>query len=322
MSDSTALEKVASAEVDRATFIGGSDIAAILRISPWVTPVQLYYRKTEPAEVDPSGRKVKKRGHLWESVVAEMLTQELVDKGHQVEVVATNRRFRDDVEPFACEIDYEIKLDGSDDITNVELKTVHPNAASHWGESETDDCPVWYTTQAMWGLGITGRKQCIVAPLFGADELRVYMVERDENLIAWMRAEAHKFWHDHVVPRVPPAPMTSADLAKLYPRENAGAIVYADESLTAAVLELREISAGIDALNARWDSLEYKVKLALGPAEILSLGDQPAVTWTERPSVILDQQRLKAEHPKLVKEFTKRSSSRVFLLKKFKWGSK
>ena len=62
---------------DRTKFIGGSDIAAILGISPWRTAVQLWKDKITPRVADDGRPKRKQlsRGHRWESVVAEMLVE-------------------------------------------------------------------------------------------------------------------------------------------------------------------------------------------------------------------------------------------------------
>jgi hypothetical protein len=135
-----------------------------------------------------------------------------------------NKRYTDpDVPVFACEIDFELRLDGSSDITNAELKTVHPFMAKEWGESGTDTAPIHYLAQGMWGLGITKRKHCIVGALFGADSLRVYPVDRDDETIAAMRFKAAKFWSDHVLTRIPPPPAVLADMDVLFPKESEAA---------------------------------------------------------------------------------------------------
>lgn len=115
-------------------------------ISPWRTPLALWEQKTAPAlPHDAPTTGPKRRGQRWEAVVAEMLVEHLQSKGHTVEIVASNRRYVDPALDFlAAEIDYEVRLDGEDEITNVELKTVHPFKAQEWGEAGTDEAPVWY----------------------------------------------------------------------------------------------------------------------------------------------------------------------------------
>lgn len=52
-----ALQTIAPAEHDRRRYIGGSDVAAVLGISPWRTPLQLWEAKTrEDDHTEPVGR--------------------------------------------------------------------------------------------------------------------------------------------------------------------------------------------------------------------------------------------------------------------------
>lgn len=310
--------------VDRTKFIGGSDMPALLGLAPsgWErnTPVALWKDKTTPrVEGERPTTGVKLRGKRWEGAVAEMLVDELQRLGHKVEIVRSNTRYTDPTVPyFACEIDFEVRLDDEPDITNVELKTVTPFLASKWEESGTN-APVYYEAQAMWGLGITGRDKCLIAALFGADELRVYPLMRDNETILGLRARAADFWTNHVLTGIAPPPMKLSDLNLIYPNESDGPALLADEELTAKVLRLRAIEKEIKAREAEADLLEFEVKRAMKDASELIVNGASAITWKQRANSYLDQAALKEAHPKLVKEFTRKGSSRVFTLKQFGW---
>lgn len=311
-------------QVDRTKFIGGSDISAVLNLSPWRSAVQLWEDKIKPRVEGGGGKKVKSRGKRWESVVAEMLVEELVRQGHTVEIVATNARYIDkDFPMFACEIDFEIRLDGEREITNVELKTVHPFKSSEWGASESDTVPVWYLAQALWGLGITGRYRCIVAPLFGADEIRTFTVEREEDTITGLRNQAAKFWGEHVLPKVSPPPKRPIDADVLFPLESEALVLPADDGLTAKLLRLRAIDKEIKAREAEAEMLEFEIKLAMGKAEEVTVDTagelKSAATWRQRNVTYLDQAALKEDHPQLHKQYTIKQKKRVFQLKQFGW---
>lgn len=302
--------------VDRKSFIGGSDVAAVLGISPWRTPLQLWEAKTRAAIPDDNAKKkIFKRGHRWESVVAEMLVEHLESSGHQVEFVAANRRYVDpDMDFLAAEIDYEIRLDGEQEITNVELKTVSPFKAKEWGEEDTDESPVWYTAQAMHGLGITGRTRCLVAPLFGADEIRTYPIVRDDETIEAMRARCDAFWQ-LVQTGVRPDPTTLADLDRLYQGDPQAPALYADNDLHRQILRLRAIKAEINAREAEGEAIEFDIKQAMGNAVELCTDDKVAITWKPRKQSWLDQARLKADHPDIHRKYQVSSVSRPFLVK-------
>lgn len=303
---------------DRRRFIGGSDVAAVLGISPWRTPLQLWEAKTAPALPHDAAKGVKRRGHRWESVVAEMLVEHLGEQGHEIEIVGTNARYTDPDRPYlAAEIDFEIRLDGEDEITNVELKTVHPFKSHEWGDAGTDEAPVWYTAQAMHGLGVTGRNRCLIAPLFGADEIRAYPVVRDDETIAAMRARCDAFWQ-LVQTGVRPDPTTLSDLDRLYRGDDTKPALIADDELTRYVLRLRAIKAEIKARELEAEQVEFDVKRAMRDAvELVIPGDDKkvAVAWKERATSWLDQGALKEAHPKLHREFTRKGSTRVFTVK-------
>ena len=313
-----------SEQIDRRKFIGGSDIAAILGVSPWRSPVELWQRKTrddnEPERVGSAKKALFKRGKRWESVVAEMLVERLEEDGHTVEIVATNQRYVDpNYDYFACEIDYELRLDHDKAITNCELKTVHSFAAKEWGEAgKIDDAvPIWYAAQAMFGLGITSRKRCIVAPLFGADAIRTYTIERDQETIDAMRVKAYSFWQDNVLTGVPPAPMVLRDMNILHPLGGDAPALIADDALAKSLLRMRAVDREIKAREGERDLLEFEIKKAMGDRTSVVIGEQAkeAATWKTRKNSHLDQSLLKEKHPELVKQYTKKGESRVFTLK-------
>lgn len=302
---------------DRSKFLGGSDIAAVLGISPWRTPLDLWQDKSKP-RAEGERKKVFSRGIRWESVVAEMLVERLEADGHSVEIIGTNNRYKDQEHPFmAAEIDFEIKLDGSDEITNVELKTVHPFKMKEWGESDTDHMPVHYTAQVMWGLGVTKRKSGILAALFGADELRAYPVERDEETVVALRQQGVNFWQNHVLTGIPPEPITIEDTDKLF-RDEANVALSADPDISEWLMRMRFIRAEIKARESEADALEFQIRKAMGAnTQIVLPNGKTACEWKSRSGSYLDETALKEAHPSIARQFTRKWNKRVFTIKPF-----
>lgn len=90
-------------EMNRMGFIGGSDVAAILGVSPFKTPHELWLQKTGRApreEVTPEQQKRFDRGHRLEPVVLQMLIDRLQDDGHEVELLQRNKYYEDAEHPF------------------------------------------------------------------------------------------------------------------------------------------------------------------------------------------------------------------------------
>jgi putative phage-type endonuclease len=310
-------------QIDRKVYIGGADIAGVLGISPWQSRVSVWQKKTgnePPRPPRPGKKRLFQRGKVWESVVGEMLVAELEAQEHKVQVLSANHRYVDtDVPFFAAEIDYEIKLDDIPDIVNVELKTVHPNASKEWGEDFTDEIPLHYAAQAQWGLGITRRHLCIVAPLFGADEIRLYPIQRDEETIAGMRQQARDFWELYVLRNVAPEPIDLADVDRLF-KLDTDTIASAEPDVIDKLLRYRAVEAEIAARSLERDVLEFQIKRYMESATVLYIPGQekPAATWKSRKNAHLDQAALKADYPKLHKQYMREGSTRVFEVKNFK----
>lgn len=208
---------------DRTRFVGGSDIGAILGVSPYRSIVDVWLDKIAPESRDDSGNQVaKRRGSRLEPYLLDMIREE-----YGVEVLHRNERYVDPKVPyFAAEIDAETADE------NVELKTVHPFLAKEWGTLDSDELPLHYLAQVQWGLGIRDRQRCRVFALIG-DDLRPYVVDRDQETIDALRERASDFWTRFVMPKERPPlayddPHTIETLKRLFPGTD-GTTLDADE---------------------------------------------------------------------------------------------
>ncbi len=315
----------------RSKFIGGSDVAAIMGLSKWATPLSLWEKKTGRIveEIDAAKEKIFARGKRWEQTAFEMLIDELEARGHKIELVAGNRRYQDAEYDFlACEIDREIRLDGQPEIVNVEIKTVHVFAASEWGnlgdEGElTDEIPIYYATQAMHGLGVTQRKKCIVGALFGADNIVPYIIERDDETIAAMREKCVDFWVFNVLGDKAPDPINMEDISRLFAKYN-GRPAEIDEDAAIAFGNLLSIRSRISTLNAEKETQEFLIADAIRRAWNLLPSTEPidnaeiryngAVigTWKKQSRESIDTKLLRAEYPEAANKTSRLSWFRVF----------
>ncbi len=299
---------------DRTTFIGGSDAAAILGVSRWKTPFQLYQEKIGAyiQETNPAREKIFSRGKRWEPVVIEMLVDELESRGHDVKVIERNARYIDPKYSFLqAEIDLELLIDGEE--VNGEMKTVHPFAAKDWGAEDTDEMPVYYTAQCMHGLMIKPRKRVIVAALIGADDLRVHQLVRDDYLIAMIRQKEVEFW-TRVLTRNPPEPTEAADVKWLYGKD-AGTVAEATDNIALVCQGLKDKKAVLKGLEKEIESLETVLKASIGEAATLLYRSKPIATWKNQQTIRLDGKALEAKEPEIYSAFLKTTESRVLRLK-------
>lgn len=312
-------------EIDRRTYVGGSDAAAILGLDPYgKTPLTVYLAKIGElgGTPDPEKEKFLRRRKRFEEPIVAMLREEFGG-----EIVAMNARYVDPEHGFlAAEIDFEW-ADPDGVIQNGEIKTVSPfafNEGAGWGEAGTDQIPIHYHCQVMHGLGVTGRQVCILAALAGLDTMVFYRIERDDEAIASMREAQVRFWRDHVEARVPPEPTTMADAMRLFSRRN-GRPVEIDDETAAAVAQLREVRGAIKAHEGDQADLELTVAKAICKAWGVADGEEPpednavlmhngrkVATWARGRGASLDQRRLAAEYPEIRNALMREHHYRAF----------
>lgn len=315
---------------DRTKFLGGSDAAAVMGLSPWSTPIELWQQKTgrsPKAEPDQASQKRYARGHKLEPFIRDMVIAKLQEMGLSVELLACNERYIDTEHPFlACEIDFELRISGSvtigfNEVTfdgehiNADAKSVSGFARKKWGQEDTEDVPIEYAAQFMHGLMVTGRKACLVAALRSFDDVDIYWTLRDDETIAGMRPKLVSFWLDHVVADVPPDPIKFDDIKALFPLDD-GTAIDATEEVAEKVKRLRKVKADIKALEDIEDALQFDIAEFISPHAVLKFAGKEIATWKGQSTSRLDQKRLKEEQPDIAAKFTTTSTVRVLRLNK------
>lgn len=303
-------------QLDRTTYLGGSDVAAILGVSPWTTPFMLFQKKTGAfvEELTPAKRRILERGSRWEPIVLEMLVDELEDRGHDVEVIATGQRYLDPEHSFlAAEIDAELIVDGEP--VNGEMKTAGYFASGAWGEYDSNEVPIYYLAQVMHGLMIQPRRRAIVAAVTGFDERpMIRWVDRDEETIAAIRAREIEFWQ-RIQSGDAPDPVTPEDVKWLYPKDS-GATLEADIELLEACGDLKALKANAKELDAQIELLATKVKARMGEAAaLLGPNGKPIATWKTQVSNRLNVESFSKEQPDMKNKYSTKTEYRVFLIK-------
>lgn len=288
-------------------YIGGGNVAGILGLSPYKSPLDEYLTVVAENEpVSPRQDRFFRRRKALEPFAAEVFEQVT-----GLQIVNRNQRYDDAHLPFMrAEIDFELS-DGS----NGETKTVHPLAASDWGDpSSGAEPPLYVTAQVMHGLGVTDRTHAWVHALVGLDDDRIYRVQRDDELIAAMREREADFWNHYVIPRVMPPPVTVEDLAKLY-RRDSGRTVDADAETVAKYFELMDCRQRQKLIESEREGLELAIKLFMRDAATLLVHGKPALTWKAQDTRRLDTTAFKDAHSDLYEAFITVSTSRVFRVK-------
>lgn len=319
---------------DRSKFVGGSDAAAILGVSPYKTPVELWLEKTGKAPnevIDAARQRMFDRGHKLEPFIRDMVVDKLRDLGMTVELIACNARYIDPDHPFmSCEIDFELRLTGEMEIggevvvfdgehVNADAKSVTGFARKKWGEENTEDVPIEYAAQFMHGLMVTPgqRRFCLVAALRSFDDVDIYWTRRDDETIAAMREKEVFFWNDCVLAGVAPDTFTFDDVKLLFPGDN-GLSIDATAEVAIKVKELAGVKAQIKDLEEAEEILKHEIANFINPFAILKFDGKEIASWKGQSTARFDVTAFKEAEPELAAKYTKTTTTRVLRLKKGK----
>lgn len=298
---------------DRRLYVGGSDVAAILGLSDWKSPVDVWMEKTgriDPAaQVSPEKAQILQRGKKLEPYVIDMGLHKLRERGHQVELLARNQRYAHPQHPWLqVEIDAEFLLDGEH--INVDAKTVTGFARNKWGDEDSEDVPMDYAAQFMTGLAVTNRRRCLVLALIGLDDVMPFWVQRDDETFGWILDDLVTFWTVNVQKDKAPDPVHLADVKALHPRDN-GRTVEATPDVAEKVERIRRLGIEVRMKTAERDELKREVAGYLEQYSRLTKGGRPVATFMAHEETDLDQAALRRAHPDLFALFERKRVVRV-----------
>jgi putative phage-type endonuclease len=290
---------------ERMSYIGGSDIAAILGQSRWKTPYRLWAEKTGKITMpDLSNCEAVEMGNRLEQFVADIFSDKT---GKQVR--RAPKMYRHAQYPFLV-ANVDRLIVGGDEL--LECKTCSAYKLEEW----ENKIPREYVLQVIWYLGITGRKRGWIACLIGGQKFDYKPIDFDSELFEIMLEKALKFW-DMVQKEVPPMilPEDDTTLAELYPSHTEDFVEMQD--MNERVAYLQEIKMHIDEMTKEKREIETELKTIIKD-KMGVLTDKYKVTWKAQTSRRLDTDLIKTECPEIAEKYMKESVSRVMRIAKRK----
>lgn len=300
------MTEAAVAMWDRRMFLGGSDAGAVLGISPFRTPLELYLEKTADEPVVQDESPAMRWGKRLEDVVAEAFAEQT---GRRVS--RSQEAVRHPEHPFLMG-----HLDRLVDNGAAILECKTSRLAKDFGEEGTDELPEHYLAQVHFYLELARLPVCHVAVLVAGQDLRTYEVRRDPEVGAELVEACVRFWRDHVEARRPPDPIHNREAARRW-RATLDKTVAMDDAAKLDLAQLVTVRQQIDQLEKEKEELELRLKLLLEDATALvDARGVPLVTWRASTSQRFDLERFKAEEPDLHARYLKQTETRRFLITK------
>ena len=309
--------------------IGGSEIAAILGLDSYRSPLDVW-REKKGLDESFQGNQHTVRGQRFEPIVADYL-QDWLDENYEGAFVVSPSEAHKEVNPSgAYRIDSEkdtlihptiTHFVGSPDryvtmsdgeLAGAELKTTLGNVRSYEDVCEKH---ISWLLQAQYYMMLTGRKRWFLAWICAPFDFYCVELSHNQEMENYIISQINSFWENHVIANNPPDPANYSDVLKAYRPPKGGELQATYETIE-LLNEYRELSDSEKQIQARKLELKNMLSCIFGDFDVLSAGETYLATFKEQKTNRVDTDLLKSEYPEIYAKVTKTTISRVLRLKK------
>lgn len=280
--------------------IGGSEISAVVGLSPWESKYELYLRKK--GEAQPQEENVAMMvGHGIEDTIAG-----LVQKigGYQIiKNTSGNLIYLSEDYPFAeASPDRLAYLPGT---PHTEANKCIVECKSTSKTIDPDNLPEHWICQVQWYMAITGIHEAVIAWLTFPNRFDYKHVSYNESFCNLLLEEGRKF-ADDLINNIEPEPITAADMIKKFPRHTEGKSIEVSEDVALACERYKQLKANISTLENEKDACEEVIKRAIADAESIAYSGLVLATFkTAKDTEKFDAKSFKEANPELAAQYTK-----------------
>lgn len=291
---------------ERRKLIGGSDVAAILGLSPFRTAYQVYQEKRKEVE-DWKGNEATDWGSRLEPAIRQWYSD---TTGRSVKV--PDKLLVHPKYPFMG-----ASLDGfTDDGRVVEIKTAR--SGKNWGEPETNQIPDYYAVQVHHYMTITGFHVADIPVSIAGGSPSLYVVEADKEISEMIIEACAKFW-ERVQAGNPPDPVTYADAVARFGKIKTEGSLIASGNAILDILQIKNVRDDIKKLEEREEYLKGNLITYLGESGDTLVNESGETLLTYKLTSgrkTFDSKAFEKDHPNLYQKYIRTSEpQRRFLLK-------
>lgn len=276
--------------------LGGSDIATVMGLNKYKSPLRLWMEKTgQLDEEDLSDNQYVRFGQKFEPVLAECFTE---DTGLKVRRVGLMQH---DDHPWAlASIDRMIV--GQNEL--LEIKTGGAFTGKNW---DGDEIPDSYYCQVQWYLFVSGCERAHIYCLIGGNKPIYKVVERNEEDIKRIFEDAKEFWHkveNNIMPDIDGHEDTGELLKERYQGGYGGQISLPSD-IGKLLVDREAYEKDIAVLTAAVEEIDNKIKFEMGNFETAKVGDRK-ITWKlYGGKKTIDIELLQTELPEVYNKYLK-----------------
>ena len=246
--------------MDRRTFVGSSDAPAIVGLSKWTSPVQLWLEKVglTPPKEDNIAMEL---GRFLEPFVLGKFEEYMDEKVVDRQAVLT-----DPVRPWRL-AHIDGRMAGG---AIVEAKTagmVFLSSNHGWGEPGTDEVPDPYIVQGQHILSLDPEAEVVWMPVLLRGVFAIYRVPRNEEIIKSLIEAEEEFW-GMVQSGTRPEARSIDDLKALFPTSTARQVI-ATQEIIDDLASLKGVKEGIKKLEKLEADIKFRILSCMEDADTL-----------------------------------------------------
>ena len=297
---------------ERKSYIGGSDAAAIIGLSKWKTPYEVWLEKTGQG-IPKEETLPMKVGRLMEGIVADLWS-----KQYNKKLKKSNKTIFSKQYPFiGGNLDRMIVGEKS----FLEVKTTGERLSKEWDDNKI---PLQYLIQCLHYLYVTQFEYCYLCVLIGNSELKSYQIfyKDYQKQIEQIIQKEVEFWQKYVVTKVPP-PVSAGDSEAIFQqflpkiKELEQELDLSNDDEIQLLLEnLESYKQDKKKMDEQIAELENKIKIKLGEYQ-RARTSRYIIEWKIQERNIIDKQKLIEDGIDITK-YEKKSITRVFKFKPIK----
>ena len=257
----------------RKGFIGGSDAAAILGLSKWKTPHQVWLEKTGQVPPQPDNDAMF-MGRELEPVIAS-----IYERDHNCELVMPS-------EMFVTHPKFPMIAANADRLVRgqpkgIEIKTANYFAGKDWGEPGTDQVPIYYLPQTLIYMAVYDFDAWDFAVSIAGGRPQYYPLQRDLETESHVLNVLAEWWDKHIIGNVEPdldgSDATARYLDSKYPR-NTKPLVQANPDQISLMQQLFSVRDVLKLLESQEALLTNQIKDFIGEADGIE-AEIGRITW-------------------------------------------
>jgi predicted phage-related endonuclease len=289
-------------------------VASVLGINPFRTPLAVYADKTDQGKTF-AGNEATQIGDDFEDALLFRAARIMNLQG------LTRNQWRVDpaggVLAATCDAVASSRQDKQWDRV-VEAKTsgiLNPGAdLEDWGDDGTSQVPDRINVQVQAQLACTNYPVGIVTALLGRKGPRLYIIQRDDAAIGYIRDYCNDWWKRHVQGGIPPQATSPEDNDVVkYFRRTVGKSVRIPDDVFQNRSKAKELAKEAEKVA---DTAEAALKVALGDAEIGEFTGGVVKYAEENAGLRVNTELLKKDYPNAYKAVAIPSTRRILRVKK------